>query len=438
MKRSFIFIAIACISILLYPKEDFGQDSLITNDCEIKDVNDLLGAFFSHKKEDPQTEEKEKGEKKKEKKINFLILPTISVNPTNGFLYGATGTGTWFFGDKKNTQMSVANARIVYTTKNQLITYIKSNIYTKNDDYYLEGDLRYYIYKLPTYGLGTNAPDTTFNPSFDFNGLEHEGGGGSYPMDYNFFIFHQTVNKKIVKNLYAGIGYHIDSYWDIRDELLNLDTIPLQITPHWAYSKKFGFDSSAYISSGISVNFIFDSRDNPMNAYKGYYFRLDYRMNATFLGSSKNSTELFFEFKTYVGLSKKIPRHLLAFWLWGNFQMSGHMPYYTLMSLGDDQKATSGRGYIAGRFRGAQILYGEVEYRFPLLRCAQTLGGVIFINATTANNDFTGVSLFDYVRPAAGIGLRILMNKNVRLNLTIDYAIGWKSQGIYFGSPDVF
>jgi outer membrane protein assembly factor BamA len=161
-------------------------------------------------------------------------------------------------------------------------------------------------------------------------------------------------------------------------------------------------------------------------------------MNPKFLGSSQNSTELFFEFRTYVGLSKKIPRHLIAFWLWGNFKTSGNIPYYSLKSLGDDQKGTSGRGYIAGRWRGENILYGEVEYRFPILKCAQTLGGVVFVNATTTTNDIRNVKLFDYVKPAAGIGLRILVNKNIRLNLTIDYAIGYNSQGVYFGSPDVF
>ena len=450
MRRNYTFLLLFLIGILSFSKEFSGQvtpqekDSSKVKDCEIKDVNDVMHELFDgkkkNKKEDPKKEEKkkEKAEKKKEKKVSLLVLPTISYNPSNGFLYGATGTGSFFMGPKKTTQMSFANARVVYTTHNQLMTYIKSNIYTTNDNYFLEGDWRFYLYKLPTYGIGTNAPDTTFTPNFDFIGVDHAGGGGGYPMKYNYAIFHQIVNKKIINDLYAGLGYHLDTYWKIEDELLNLDTMPLQATPHWAYSKLHGFDSSAYTTSGISVNFMFDSRDNPMNAYKGYYFKLNYRMNPTWLGSSRNSTELFFEFKTYVGLSKRIPRHLIAFWVWGNFMTTGRLPYYSLMALGDDQKATSGRGYIAGRFRGENILYGEVEYRFPILRCAQTLGGVIFVNATTASNDFKGEKLFDYVRPAAGIGLRILMNKNVRLNLTIDYAIGWNSQGVYFGSPDVF
>jgi hypothetical protein len=462
MKRNYTLSLLFFISLLFFPNVIFGQnasaqkDSAKVEDCEILDFNDVMRLMVadikkkkeikseskgdSKKNENPNKEEnkEEKASEKKEKKVSLLVLPTISFNPTNGFLFGATSTVVFNMGPKKTTQMSSINARIVYTTKSQLMTYIKSNIYTKNDDYFFEGDWRFYLYQLPTYGLGTNAPDTVFEPNFDFEEVEHAGGGGSYPMKYNFVIFHQIVNKKIVDHVYAGIGYQLENYWNIRDELLNLDTVPKQLTPHYVYSEKYGFDSSSYATSGISVNFMYDSRDNPINAYSGYYFKLNYRMNPTFLGSSRNSTELYFEFRTYVGLSKKTPRHLIAFWLWGNFQMSGRLPYYSLKSLGDDQKATSGRGYIAGRFRGKDFLYGEVEYRFPILKCAQTLGGVIFLNATTASNEFTGVKLFDYVRPAAGVGLRILMNKNTRLNITIDYAIGWKSQGVYFGSPDVF
>ena len=43
------------------------------------------------------------------------------------------------------------------------------------------------------------------------------------------------------------------------------------------------------------------------------------------------------------------------------------------MSLADDQKSRSGRGYLAGRYRGENLLYGEIEYRFPILKRRQTL-----------------------------------------------------------------
>jgi hypothetical protein len=72
------------------------------------------------------------------------------------------------------------------------------------------------------------------------------------------------------------------------------------------------------------------------------------------------------------------------------------------------------------------------------LRCAQTLGGVVFVNASTASNRGRNVHLFDYVRPAVGFGFRLLMNKYSRMNITIDFAYGFDSKGTYFGGTETF
>jgi hypothetical protein len=410
----------------------FSKDSLSTSNCQIRDINDVLRKVF---KKDISAEE---AYTPKLKKLNLLIIPSLSSNPANGFMVGINSTGTWHFGTNENTRMSMANAKVVYTTNSQLMAYLKTSIYTKNNDYFLQGDVRYYLYSLPTYGIGTNAPDTTYEANFSWMDVEHAGGGGSYPMKYNFLIFHQLVNRKIKENLYAGIGYQLDSYWDIDDELLNLDTVPAQLTPHWTYQHNYEMNTEKYALSGFSLNLMYDSRDNLLNPYKGYYAILNYRYNSEFLGSTTECSEIYLEFRTYVGIDKLVPQKLFAFWFMGNFQVTGHLPYYTMMALGDDQKGTSGRGYVAGRYRGESFLYGEVEYRFPFNKCNQTVGGVIFANATTASNTNTGVRLFEYVRPAIGAGVRLLMNKNVRLTIAIDYAVGYKSQGFYFNSGEAF
>lgn len=405
-------------------------DSIESGECKIKDVPDVFRDLF---KKEISLEKSAQI-----KKINLLILPSLTSSPANGFMLGVNATGTWAFGDPASTRLSMANAKVVITTENQLITYLKTSIYTKDNNYFLNGDFRFYLYSLPTYGLGTNAPDTIVNdPDISWDGF-NAAGKGSFPMSYDYIVFHQSVNKKVSENVYVGMGYQLDAYRNINDEILDLDTFPLQITPHWAYSKYYDIDSSNYASSGLSANFVYDSRDNLLNPYSGYYFNVHFRYNTKLLGSTKESSMVYLEFRTYVGLSERTPRHLLAFWFFGNFQTSGHSPYYTLMALGDDQKATSGRGYIAGRYRGEQLVYGEVEYRFPILRCSQTLGGVIFVNAVSTTNLRRGVYLFDYVKPAVGVGLRVLMNKSVRLNIAIDYAIGFRSQGFYFNSGDAF
>ena len=444
MRKSYLLVLISLLFNYSYLKGQTGVDSLVTtanltqnirasdstqSDCQIRDVNDILHSIFY--------KDLAKVTHKEVKKVSLLILPSFTVSPANGLMYGVNSTGSWAFGNRKSTRLSMATAKIVYTTQNQLMSYLKTSLYTKNNKYFLNGDLKFYLYSLPTYGLGTNAPDTVFEPNFAWSGVE-AAGKGSFPMKYNFFIFHQSVNRKLVDNFYVGLGYQLDAYSSIDDEMLNLDTIPQQITPHWGYSKYYGIDSAKYALSGFSANFMYDSRDNLLDPYKGYYINVNFRYNSKFLGSTTETTQLYMEFRTYVGLSKRVPRHLIAFWFFGNFQLSGHAPYYTLMALGDDQKGTSGRGYIAGRYRGDNIIYGEVEYRFPFSRCNQTIGGVIFVNAVSTSNQSRGIYLLDYVRPAVGFGLRVLMNKNVRLNIAIDYALGYKSQGFYFNSGDAF
>lgn len=439
--------------LLIFPKLSVGQyeykefnfdtnkssvlikDSLGKKPCEIKDFGDVFRSLF-HKKKVSNSNDKEVI--RSEKKVNFLILPKITYNPSNGFMLGAGGNITALLGPKDRTKISAFSFTLAVTSKKQFLSYIKSNIYTPNNKFFLSGDWRYYKYSEDTYGLGTNSPDSVeVKPGWGWQGAVTTDVGG-YSMIYNYVIFHEVANVKVVNNFYIGLGYELDYYWNIVDENLKIDTTPQQLTPHWIYSKHHDFDTAKYTQSGFSINLMYDSRDNQINAYKGIYALLNYRMNPTWLGSSQNSTELWLEFKSYIGLSKRTPRHLIAFWTYANFLVSGDQPYFTLMATGDDQQARSGRGYTIGRFRGQDYMYAEIEYRFPLQRCAQTIGGVIFANASTASNRDRNVNLFDYIGPAVGFGFRILINKHNRMNLDIDFAFGLKSKGVYMGGTEVF
>ena len=422
-------------------------DTIPKKDCEIKDISDVSKELFSKmkrkkKKKEPKEEPKKDKVPRADKKVNNLILPVIASNPATGFQLGVGASSALYLGPKENTRVSFAGVKLAVTTKEQFISYIKSNLYTAENKFFFSGDWRYYIFSEDTYGLGTNSPEgISLDQGFSFQGTsveEDENDEGIYPMRYNYFKFHEIANIKVFDNFYLGLGYQLDAYENIEDLKLNLDSVPRQVTPHFSYSKLHGFNPKSYTMSGFSFNAMFDSRDNQINAYNGYYVNLNYRVNPTFLGSNQNSSQLWTEFRTYVGLSKKTPSHLIAFWYFGNFLVSGEQPYLTLMSLGNDQRLKSGRGYTAGRFRGEDYMYVEAEYRFPILRCAQTLGGVVFANASTASNRGRNVHLFDYVRPAIGFGFRLLMNKYSRMNITIDFAYGFDSKGTYFGGTETF
>ena len=402
-----------------------GGDTASVKDCEQKDIKD-----FFRKKSKPE---------KPPRKVMMLILPNIGSNPAKGFYYGVGGSVGWYFGPKEKTKVSIIGFTLLYTTKKQFVTFSKSNIYTSRNKLFLQGDWRFYIYKAPTWGLGTNAPvDITPGECIVWQGNEVNEPEGIYEMSYNYIKLHEIVNSQIRESFYAGIGYHLDAYSKIVDESFNPDTGSLQLTPHYLYSMKYGFDPNRYSLSGVSLNFVYDSRDNMISPHKGFFADINYRYNPVFLGSDQNSSSLWIEFRTYVPISKKTPRHLIAFWTYGNFRVTGHQPYLTLMALGQDQKERSGRGYEAGRYRGENIVYGEVEYRFPITQCSKILGGVLFINATTASNNSTNVPLFAYVRPGVGFGLRFMINKYFRTNVTFDVGFGYRSKGFYFSGTETF
>ncbi len=309
--------------------------------CEPKAIGDLF-----RKKGKPE---------KPPKKTSILVLPNISSNPTNGFILGVGGAIGWYMGPKENTRVSTGPFTAAVTSKQQLITFAKPNIYTKENKFFLQGDFRFYIYSQPTYGLGTNMPDTIDVPSdISFMGRGASNDSVLFPMKYNYIRFQVITNKRIIENLYAGIGVHADYLYSIQDEYYHppTDSTPELDTPHHYYSARNNFSTTNYMLSGVSLNVIYDSRDNQINTYKGYYANINYRINPTFLGSDQSSTTLWLEFRTYVGLSKKMPRHLIAFWAFGDFNLTGKMPYMTLPSLGEDQTSQIRQGIYQRKVPG--------------------------------------------------------------------------------------
>jgi hypothetical protein len=91
------------------------------------------------------------------------------------------------------------------------------------------------------------------------------------------------------------------------------------------------------------------------------------------------------------------------------------------------------------------MAYGEVEWRFRLTNNG-ILGGVVFANVESfarptfvaSGVTLSGESLFQSARWGGGFGLRILMNRVSRTNITLDFAWGAGLFGIYFGAGEVF
>jgi outer membrane protein assembly factor BamA len=372
--------------------------------------------------------------------VRAIILPLIAYSPATGVQLGAGSALSWTIGRNPGTNLSAGSVQLLWTTKKQVISYVRTSMFFDDNKWFLQTDWRLYLFRLPTFGLGTgpedNIPVLPENPDFGSNPVIYEGG--KFPMKYNWVKVHNVIYREVERHFYAGVGYHLDHYYDIDDEELNLDSSSIIITPHYAYSIRHGFNLETYTTSGVSLNFGYDTRDNIINAYKGMYINASYLYNFQFLGSNMNGSNLWTEFRTYVGLSKREPRNLIAFRVFGSFKISGELPYLNLMSNGFDPVNSSGRGYTQGRWRGEDFVYGEAEYRFPISSCSKIVGGVVFANVSTASNRDMQVPLFGYLKPGCGFGLRIMVGKNDRTNLLIDFGLGQMSQGFYLQAQEVY
>ncbi len=387
-----------------------------------------------------QEEETEDPKENVEKKIAIIPLPVIAFSPTTGLMYGVAPGASGYFGDKSDTRISSALSTFIYTTKKQLILTLKSTVFLSGDRWILMGDMRYFITSQPTYGLGTGPQSA--KPIGE--GIEYSDNLFSEPipdaqmMEFNYFRFHETVLRRVKDSyVYVGLGLHYDNHSKINDNLLNLDGD--SITSHYAYNTAKGFSTLEYRSSGVSINGLYDSRDNAINPYKGRYAFINLRINPSFLGSDKNSTLLWYEYRDYIHLDQERPRHMIGFWTYGWFVTSGDVPYLDLPAIGWDQFGRSGRAYTQGRFRGENMMYGEIEYRVPLQKTKETFGLVLFSNFSTVSNELGDIGLFDYIDYGYGVGLRIMIDKNSRANLSLDYAMGkYGASGFYFGINEVF
>ena len=368
---------------------------------------------------------------------SLILVPIVGSNPATGFMFGVGGQ--YAFKMKGSEQFSLLSGSVQATTKSQYLVLLKNNVYSKNERFFYTGDWRFQIFSQPTYGLGTNSPEGgALDYQFSLAGQETSFDSLAQPMEFNFLRFHQTVGYKLKESMYIGLGYNFDGYSKINDERLSLVPGDTLLTSHYVYNSTYGFDLEKYYSSAMLASFIIDKRDNMIRPYTGYFLSLGFRGAYRITGNKNNAEMILMEWRSYHGVSKKNPSHLIAFWAMGTFTAKGGFPYMALPATAYDQRGRSARGYTQGRFRGKDFVYTEAEYRFPISPCSGILGGVLFVNATTTNNLAQDLDLFESIKPGYGLGLRVMIDKSSRSNLTLDYGFGSKSSGFYLSFAETF
>jgi outer membrane protein assembly factor BamA len=349
----------------------------------------------------------------------FIVAPVIGSNPSAGFLIGAAGQMTMFRGDPSTTSITSGIASLTVSSKKQFLLNVRFDSFSDGNRWLIEGDNRFQSTSQDIYGFGSDTPSSA-----------------ALPTNFGFVRIHETIYRKVASDFYIGGGFLFDSHTDVRPADASDPNWPT--SPYLAYSEQNGLPVGSQQSAGFSVNVLMNHRDNEISPRRGWLLSSQYRWAFDgFLAGDSSWQQFAVDARAYVPFDSS-GRHRIALWSYTGLVTKGVAPYFDVPATVMDTYGRSARGYQDGRYRGEQLVYGEAEYRGPLMSNG-LLGMVAFATMTTVSNSQTGEKLFDSLAPSVGGGLRLLLSKRSRTNLCFDLAWGKDgAKGVYLAIQDAF
>jgi len=427
----FLFVAIHAFA---YGQVAGPVDSLKADSLRIKKIRSQTPSYDINKQYDfGDLTRKILHPKKKadtlKKSSGIIVVPNVAANPTIGEQLGIKAVVGKKLGNDPNTLLSTGATSASITSKGIIYFYLNHNIFTPGNKWNFQGSLVVSKTVTPDYGFGIGRDLPTSSAADEV--LEdpmHKG----YAIHSYFFQVREKAYKEVAKDLFIGAGMS----FDIRRDIHTSDTVN-NATPSSVYNNQHGLPQDHYSADGFLFNVEYTTRDNPNRAYKGIYFDAGFRINQTWIGSTKNAVQFTTDIRKYISLSEENPETVLALWNWGSYLLSGTIPYLELPGTARDGTFRSGRGYTTQYFKGTEFNDSEAEFRFPIL-ANKFVSGVVF-GSMQSGNDEQGTKLFQVFQPGYGAGLRILFNKATRTNLALDYAFGqFGNKGFFLNLNEAF
>ncbi|MFD0794382.1 BamA/TamA family outer membrane protein [Mucilaginibacter litoreus] len=381
-----------------------ASDTTLKDTSRQTDLIDIVHDIFPHK-----------SQKKRftgDKTVYFSVLPfSASVPGGVGRALITSTTAGVYLGPRQTTNISSATFAPYFNFKGRFGLPLRTSIWLPDNEWTIQGDTRFLVYPQYTWGLGS---------------------ANSYAertmVDYKYIRFYQAVLKRIKPYLFAGFGYNLDYRINVRSEEANVD-----LRDFTGY--QYGVNGNSF-SSGISLNLLYDTRNNSINPLPGSYINVIYRNNPKFLGSQESWRSIYIDVRKYISLNPANPnqQNTLAFWSYLWKSLSEKTPYLDLPSTGWDPGNRSARGIDQNRYRGRTLLYFEAEYRRDITNNG-LLGFVLFSNVNTLSGSGT---IFRSWHPAAGTGLRIKFNKGSNTNIGVDYGFSQGYRAIMVNLGEAF
>ena len=337
----------------------------------------------------------------KKRRITFLALPEFSYSDNNGV--GLGFTARMYINDysprpagfiKRQSYVDLSGS---FTFKGNMSVSINPTLYLLSDRLLIRGRFSLGRYPSTFRAIGANTSD---DQKEDY--------------DKSSTIFRLITYWRWFKNVYIGVGGH---YYDYG--------VSNTVEGGMLEESNIAGSKGAKIA-GLSLHYLYDSRDNQFVPMKGFYTQIEGYFNGKFMGSSEDYTKYIIDIRYYQPVAKN---QLIA------------MNFYSQMSIGDvpfqDMALLSngvyGRGYGTGRYIDKNLMSLQAEYRYYFGR----FGVSAF--ASTSNVGSTPLKALKIDKFTYGAGLRFKPFRAQRMYFRAD--IGFNTHGdaqVYLGIDELF
>ncbi|NNM94291.1 MAG: BamA/TamA family outer membrane protein [Bacteroidia bacterium] len=328
-------------------------------------------------------------------KIHFRPVPVIATAPETGIRVGVGALSSFPLYTDSATHYSLISPFVCYTQDKQDYLFIPYELYSKDNNYYFEGEVDYYNFSYYYWGVGTNRVAKEL-------------------YDVRFPKIFCNAYKKLVPHVYAGIDYYFED-----DKIMNLNP-----AGQLATGEITGAGGS--VNSGLGVCAYYDTRDSVYYPTRGWYIKATSYFNSNLVGASFNYTKITADICSY----RQIARPVVLAFDEHTVITSGTVPFNQMALVGGPYDM---RGYYMGYYRDNDFTMLQAEARIHLF-------WRIGFDAFAGFGYFGNANVFPEspgAIHAEGVGLRYNYDKRQHVNVRLDVGYG-QSAEIYLEVLEAF
>ena len=291
-----------------------------------------------------------------------------------------------------------SSASLMYTQNRQIAAGVGTDAYLSGGRNHVTASVGYSKFPNVFYGIG-NATAQSDSESYT----------------PRTFSLDASVERRVARGIYVGVG----------GDLATGSMVAVEPGGALASGAIPGSGIGRVVGLGAAVTY--DTRDNILAAASGAYAKLSARRYASAFGSEFDFTAVQLDLRRFRTFAAGHVVAAQASWSGA----SGDVPFARMPQLGGQNLL---RGYYQGRYRDLQYVAAQAEYRTPTWR---RMGLAAFGGAGEVAPRLADLSM-EGIHVAGGAGLRVLLNRQERLALRLDYGAGARSSGFYVTIGEAF